>query len=777
MKNTRGIILLCALAFCTQSVSAQLLSERVQRFITQLKFKQAASLIEQEQSAAKQSGNKVLEADVLVARSMLHIAMRKNAPAIDDAEAALAIAKKQSNTQLQSLAHISLAYGHILKNDNDAVDHAEDAVELSAEQGTDAYSSALVALGKAHIMDKDLKKAYEAFSKAKQGAESKNNTSILALANIGIAKCMSAASQNPAPALVQTVLAMDTLAYSQALSVSDVATALEAALHHAELRGNSTSIRNLLNEALFSMGNTDDPHSCARILQEYGRVYMQDGRKDVAIPVLAKSLEFFQSAGDGTSMIPLLETLSRSSYERGDVADGLRYDEKLLFIFETNTKTEEAITQRNILASNYFKYGRFEDAVRMYQKSLEIARLNKNTSTVSEALKNLSMVYAKQGKSDLAFEYYKEFATASDETLNKQYIMKAEELRQQFEADKRSKEIELLSKDKIIRDAQLRRAAAESALKSGEIKLLNTEKLRQAVELDLRALELKRQREEEKFREEKRVKERAILDGELQRQRIMTYSFLGGVVLALGILGLLFNRYRLKKKSEAEIKAQNVVIQKERERSDQLLLNVLPQSIADRLKSGERDIADQYDNVTILFSDIVGFTKLSERIPPKKMVQLLNELFSRYDRLTVEYGVTRIKTVGDAYMIASGAPERCEDHAIRAARFAVAMQATVAEFAKEINEDLKIRIGLNSGDAVAAVVGEKKFTYDLWSDMVNTAARMESHGLPSMIQVTEEFKNEVERQMNGHGEFAFTSRGVIEVKGKGAMNVYFLNLN
>ncbi|MBS1538916.1 MAG: tetratricopeptide repeat protein [Bacteroidetes bacterium] len=200
-----------------------------------------------------------------------------------------------------------------------------------------------------------------------------------------------------------------------------------------------------------------------------------------------------------------------------------------------------------------------------------------------------------------------------------------------------------------------------------------------------------------------------------------------------------------------------------------LLHKTLPPSIAERLMDGEKNIADKFESVSILFADIVGFTPLSARTEPKRMVELLNNLFTRFDKLTIEYNVERIKTIGDAYMVVSGAPEQCEDHAERLARFAIAMLEETEKFAEEVGEDIRMRVGINTGEAIGAVVGETKFSYDLWSDAVNTASRMESHGEPGKIHCTEDFVNAL-----GNTEFPIIERGEMDIKGKGLMKTYFL---
>jgi class 3 adenylate cyclase len=206
----------------------------------------------------------------------------------------------------------------------------------------------------------------------------------------------------------------------------------------------------------------------------------------------------------------------------------------------------------------------------------------------------------------------------------------------------------------------------------------------------------------------------------------------------------------------------------ERAKSEALLLNILPTEIAERLKSDGSHIADGFAQVTILFADIVGFTDLSARLSPAEVVAMLNRLFTAFDDLADKHGLEKIKTIGDAYMVAGGLPEARADHAHAVVAMALEMRQTVANVAKTTGYDLKVRIGANSGPVVAGVIGKKKFAYDLWGDAVNTASRMESHGLPGEIQVTESTWAKVK------DAFELESRGMIAVKGKGEVPAWLV---
>ncbi len=209
----------------------------------------------------------------------------------------------------------------------------------------------------------------------------------------------------------------------------------------------------------------------------------------------------------------------------------------------------------------------------------------------------------------------------------------------------------------------------------------------------------------------------------------------------------------------------------EREYSDSLLHNILPKSIVKRLKQKPEIIADRFNASTILFADIVGFTQLSEKISPDELVECLNEIFSIFDAITERYSLEKIKTIGDAYMVAGGLPIETKYHAESIAKLALDMRTELAQYNQQNDKDFQIRIGINSGVVIAGVIGIKKFVYDIWGDAVNVASRMESHGIPGEIQVSDSTYQLLKE------EFELEYRGLINVKGKGDMAVYLLKSN
>lgn len=225
--------------------------------------------------------------------------------------------------------------------------------------------------------------------------------------------------------------------------------------------------------------------------------------------------------------------------------------------------------------------------------------------------------------------------------------------------------------------------------------------------------------------------------------------------------------HRVKERT-AKLTETNILLRHEQERSERLLLNILPKPIAEQLKQDQSAIAEQFDEVTILFTDIVDFTPLACRLSPIKLVNFLDDIFSSFDQLVERYDLEKIKTIGDAYMVVGGLPVPRSDHTEAIAEIALDMQQAIARFKGDDGKPLGLRIGIHTGTVVAGVIGRKKFVYDLWGDTVNVASRMESQGLAGGIQVTEATYERLK------DKYLFKKRGTLVVKGKGEMLTYWL---
>jgi len=238
------------------------------------------------------------------------------------------------------------------------------------------------------------------------------------------------------------------------------------------------------------------------------------------------------------------------------------------------------------------------------------------------------------------------------------------------------------------------------------------------------------------------------------------------IVLNLGVISIIIFmvlRYFIDQKNKAY-----ALLAVEQEKSDNLLLNVLPKEIADILKSKDQTIADHFKEASILFADLVGFTQLTQSLTPEEMIGLLNEIYSNFDSLVDKYGLEKIRTIGDNYMVASGVPTPRADHAQALAKMALDMLKYTESLPVQNGTLINFRIGIDSGPLVAGVIGKKNFHYDVWGDTVNTASRMESHSLPGKIQVTKDTYRILK------DEYIFELRGKLDVKGKGEMETWFL---
>jgi guanylate cyclase len=244
-------------------------------------------------------------------------------------------------------------------------------------------------------------------------------------------------------------------------------------------------------------------------------------------------------------------------------------------------------------------------------------------------------------------------------------------------------------------------------------------------------------------------------------------NWFNSAMLALNIVGVGTIAFTVLASFAAQRNRALAALRVEQEKSEALLTNILPRSIADRLKVDGHAIADHFDAASVVFADVVDFTPFAQRHSPAEVVGILDRLFSDFDSLVERNGLEKIKTIGDCYMAASGVPEPSPDHARRAALLALGMRETVAGSAGN-GFDLELRIGINSGPLVAGVIGSKRFLYDLWGDAVNTASRMESLGTPGEIQITRETYELLK------DEFDCRPRGTIQVKGKGEMETWYL---
>ncbi len=498
----------------------------------------------------------------------------------------------------------------------------------------------------------------------------------------------------------------------------------------------------------------------ARILRWIGISYVRISMHTTALEYLSKSRSISEGLGDTFHEAQCWNNI-------GDVYFGLRdfkaalgyYRESLRGLESHNDPEQQGIVLYSI-ASAYTQMKEYRRALLYHQQSLAIRRELNDVTGIGTSMAGMSDVYAEQGQFDKALEMLFQVSDMALEGENRMgmgwsnWSIGALYLR----CGKSGKAIEYL------------RRALEIV---GELRLSNV-----ALEVHKSLSECYKQTGEIEqaffhFEQYHAMREDIALQDNKQAIRYLQRGF-----------------EMDKARQDAEIyRLRNVELARLNQQNEQLLLNVLPSAIAARLKNGETTIADKFNDVTVLFADIAGFTALSAAIKPEEIVALLDNIFSDFDAIANTYGLEKIKTIGDCYMLVGGLPEPSGDHAVRVAQAALQLQKTIKRLSETLNIGLEIRIGIHTGAVVAGVIGKRKFTYDLWGDTVNTASRMESHSEPGKIHVTTEvyqrlsFASEGQSLVIGHSSlvgrapndhFVFEERGEIDVKGKGLMRTWFL---
>ena len=386
----------------------------------------------------------------------------------------------------------------------------------------------------------------------------------------------------------------------------------------------------------------------------------------------------------------------------------LNYFRKASEVYEKIDVKKGLVEVLNGYGDVYRRQKDFASARESTEEMLELAKEIGDKRGERNAYKDLSKIFEENGKYKEAFEYQKKYTKLRHE---------------------------------IIDDDQSKRLARREALYGDE------------------------QKEREIERQAARNK---LLDAKIERDAIVRNSLMGGAGALLLLAMLLYNRYRIKTKANRALEEKNEIIEKERERSDELLLNILPEETANELKEHGSAKARKYDSVTVLFSDFKGFTQIAEKLTPEELVAELDACFRGFDAIMDKYNVEKIKTIGDAYMAVGGLPEPNKTHPTDVINAALEMQQFMIN-RKKTQDTFDMRIGIHTGSVVAGVVGNRKFAYDIWGDAVNLAARMESSGEPGKVNISEV----TSKLLNG--QFSLTARGKIAAKNKGQVEMFFVN--
>jgi adenylate cyclase len=478
--------------------------------------------------------------------------------------------------------------------------------------------------------------------------------------------------------------------------------------------GNGEAAAGLAN-TLTNIGN-----ALMRLSKEEGNtVNVRDSLAQEASQNLIESLRIRRKIGDRNGEANSLNNIGANIQQRAirsqdaDVSLGLLkeseeyYREAIAIVEETQAKGEMAGILAN-LAENLLLQKRDNEAAELARSAFDIGEQLGHAEYMMRASEKLYQAYKRMGRPVDALAMYELHMALQDSVRNEENTRLL--MRQQYAYDYAKRETELM------------------------------------------------------FEQEKKD---AITAEQLKRRNQQRNAFMGGFVLMLGLAGVSYRSYRVKRRD-------NEIISREKARSESLLLNILPAEVAEELKAKGSAEAVQIDQVTVLFTDFKGFTVMSELVSPKELVADLHACFSEFDRICEKYGIEKIKTIGDAYMAAGGLPSPNATHAQDVVRAALEM-AEVVEKGKtnKIRDGLpffEIRIGIHTGPVVAGIVGVKKFQYDIWGDTVNTASRMESSGAVGKVNISQS----TYELLKDDSDFIFESRGKIAAKGKGEILMYFV---
>ncbi|HEX9825040.1 MAG TPA: adenylate/guanylate cyclase domain-containing protein [Flavobacteriaceae bacterium] len=468
-------------------------------------------------------------------------------------------------------------------------------------------------------------------------------------------------------------------------------------------------------------------------LDNIGRIYKKQGNYQKALEYYNRSLRINQLKGDQGGEANVLSNIGEIYRDQLDYRDALDYFTQSLKIYEQLNHQVGIANTYNIMGTLYYMQGESSTALDYYQKGLQIFEQIGNKNGISATLNNIGEIYQKQGEYDKALDYCQKGYEIS---LTIQSLFR-----------KKSTCICLYETYKAM---------------GNDNKALHYFELLKAVEDSLKTKEPIEKLQHMEFQAEARLIQEAHEEAIRQKEKTRNISLAAGAFFLL-LAGSFYTRWRYVHKSKASI-------QIEKDRSEHLLLNILPKDVAQELKESGKAAPKKYESVTILFTDFKDFTKLAASISANQLVVELNDIFGQFDDIMDEFGIEKIETIGDAYLAVSGLPRENSDHALRCVNAAFRMLEVLDQrnVTSEINWNM--RIGIHTGPVIAGVVGKKKFSFDIFGDSVNTASRIESNGEVGKVNISQATYELLKNEPN----LVFESRGRIEAKGKGEIEMYFV---
>jgi class 3 adenylate cyclase/Tfp pilus assembly protein PilF len=451
----------------------------------------------------------------------------------------------------------------------------------------------------------------------------------------------------------------------------------------------------------------------ARMLAVYynyiGRAWRKLEIYDKALDAHAQSKAYLEGLYDPVGMSDYYNNMGSIFRRKGEFGQALDYFFEAARIHKELNDKEGLADGYNDIAKTYGQLGKYKQAMEYVSKALEIAQKAGLLDDVRYAYSVYQDIYAAQGDFESALEYSHKVEAIKDSLMNIEKIEQANRLKVQYE--------------------------------------------REALRL-----------QEANFQKDQDLQE--------ERARLVLVSLGSVLILLLAFALFSYNRYRMKNRVNRDLEEKNEELDLERRRSDALLLNILPEETADELKRTGKAKPRSYKEVSVLFCDFKGFTKISERLSPEELIAELDYCFKAFDDIMEDHGIEKIKTIGDSYMAAAGLPLTNDHHALDAVHAAVEMQSFLKKLKEERqqegNPSFEARIGIHTGPVIAGVVGSKKFAYDIWGDTVNTASRLETAGQCGKVNISQSTYDWIKE------DFECTHRGKIEAKNKGEIDMYYV---
>ncbi len=509
-----------------------------------------------------------------------------------------------------------------------------------------------------------------------------------------------------------------------------------------EAMGNYLEATNFVYKALESAEQKQDKPSIARCNTLLGNIKYELELYEQATFFYQKALNVHQNLADDYEIAS--DYLNLGNVKSDQLADieALDFFQKALLIFqklEDDSKISDCFNNIGIVEKHLKNY---EKALIFFDKALKIRQKNDDQKGIMEVYNGMGDVKRRQQKLDEAFGFTQRYLAIATTIKDEKFIQKAyKDLSETyFEKGDFKKAYEFRKKYDEMRYLRLNEQRSKNFERSDAL-----------------------------YADTKRKYQLETQAQQIKQDKIIRNSLIGGAIALFLVALLLYNRYRLKNKTANELSAKNDIIEAERKRSDNLLLNILPEKTAIELKENGFAKARRFENVSIMFTDFKSFTQVAEQLSPEDLVNELDTCFKAFDEIIGRYNIEKIKTIGDAYMCASGLPETNNRHAHDMILAAMEMQQFMLEYNKNKGENtFEMRIGINSGAVVAGVVGSKKFAFDIWGDSVNLAARMESAGEIGKINIAQATFDLVKN------DFYCEPRGKLLAKNKGEVEMYFV---